>query len=94
MLFRSEVEEAVAYFDEQREGLGERFEQDLSDTVTFVIERPLAGKPLSKLVRKFRLHTFSYNVIHAIDANEIVIIAVAHHRRRPGYWRNRLGMLR
>lgn len=90
----AEVEEAVAYFDEQREGLGERFEEALSDAVAFVAERPLSGKGISKLVRKFRVRTFSYNLIYAVDADEIVIIAVAHHRRRPGYWRNRLGLLR
>lgn len=86
----AEVDQAVAYFDQQRQGLGERFEQDLRNTIRFIIQHPLTGHPLTKFVRKFRLHTFRYNVIYAIDGDEIVIIAVAHHRRRPGYWRSRL----
>jgi plasmid stabilization system protein ParE len=89
----AEVDEAVEYFDQQRDGLGNRFEQDLLDVVTFVTERPLAGSPL-KGVRKFRLRTFRYNVIYVVDTEEIVIVAVAHHRRRPGYWRNRLASIR
>ncbi len=90
----AEADEAVAYFDEQRNGLGDRFEQDLLDTVEFVKEHPLSGKLLTSQVRRFRLHKFRYNVIYVVDGNEIVIVAVAHHRRRPGYWRARLVTIR
>jgi toxin ParE2 len=89
-----EVDEAVTYFDEQRSGLGDRFEQDLFDSVRFITEYPHAGQPIRKLVRKFPLRTFRYNLIYVIDAEVIVIVAVAHHRRRPGYWRGRLALLR
>jgi plasmid stabilization system protein ParE len=93
-LAEAEVNEAVAYFDEQRPGLGDRFEQDLWAAVSFVSEHPLSGKPLSKLGRKFRLRTFRYNLIYVIGELEIVIVAVAHHRRRPDYWQGRLALLR
>lgn len=86
----AEVDEAVAYFDAQRGGLGERFEQDLLNTIAFVTSHPMAGKALTGRVRKFGLRAFRYNVIYVVDAEEIVIVAVAHHRRRPGYWRTRL----
>jgi hypothetical protein len=89
-----EVDEAVAYFDTQRDGLGDRFEQDLQNTVAFVTTRPLSGKVISERVRKFGLRTFRYNIIYMIDADEIIIVAVAHHRRRPGYWLNRLATIR
>ena len=90
----AEIEEAIVYFDDQREGLGERFERDLIDTVAFLVERPQAGKPLSKHVRKFPLRRFRYNVIYLVDGDEVVIVAVAHHRRRPGYWSGRISTAR
>jgi len=90
----AEADEAVTYFDDQRPGLGDRFEQDLIATVEFVLEHPLSGKSLSEHVRKFPLRTFRYNLIYVIDELEIVVVAVAHHRRRPGYWRSRLTLLR
>ncbi len=55
---------------------------------------PNRGKPLSNLVRKFRLRKFRYNVIYVVDEEEVIIVAVAHHRRRPGYWMPRLAQLR
>jgi len=44
----AEVDEAVAYFDEQRDGLGDRFEQDLLDTVTFLTEYPFRRKSVDQ----------------------------------------------
>ena len=88
-----EVEEAVAYFDDQRDGLGDRFERELADTVETLVEYPRSGKPLSKLIRKLRLRSFPYNLIYAVDDDEIIIVAVAHHRRRPDYWRSRLTLI-
>jgi len=89
-----EVDETVAYFDEQRDGLGDRFKQDLQNTVAFITSHPFSGKAISARVRKFSLHTFRYNIVYIIDADEIVVVAVAHHRRRPAYWRSRLAPLR
>ena len=86
----AEAEEAVVYFDEQRPGLGDRFEQDLQETLAFVVERPLSGKRLSENVRQTRFRTFRYNLIYVIDGEELIIVAVAHHRRRPGYWLGRI----
>jgi plasmid stabilization system protein ParE len=74
----AEVDEAVAYFDEQRTGLADRFEQDLLATVNFVMDHPRSGKPLNERVRKARFRTFRYNLIYVIDEYEIVIVAVAH----------------
>jgi plasmid stabilization system protein ParE len=88
---QAEIDDATAYFDEQREGLGRRFKVDLQRTIDFVLEHPHSGKRLADRVRKFRLSTFRYDVIFILDVAEIVIVAVAHHRKHPGYWHDRLG---
>jgi hypothetical protein len=36
------------------------------------------------------LHRFSFSLIYSVEANEILIVAVAHHGRRPGYWNDRV----
>lgn len=86
----AEVEEAVAYFDRQFIGLGDRFERQVELTVALIAEHPEVGSPLTKRIRKFRVRKFKYNVIYVFDQNEIVIIAIAHHGKRPRYWRNRI----
>jgi plasmid stabilization system protein ParE len=85
-----EADEAVAYFEQQLEGLGERFQNDLEHTVSLIIDYPLIGSPLTKRIRKFRLRKFRYNVVYVVVEDEIVIVAVAHHKKRPRYWRRRM----
>jgi plasmid stabilization system protein ParE len=89
-----EANDAVEYFDDQRNGLGDRFEQDLLETLAFLRKHPLSGKRLSEAVRRFPMRPFRYSVVYAVDDDEIVVIDVAHHRRRPAYWRDRLALIR
>jgi len=37
---------------------------------------------------------FPYNVLYAIEKDTIVIVAVAHQKRRPSYWKARLSQLK
>lgn len=41
-------------------------------------------------VRRRVLRRFPYSVIYLLERREIVIVAIAHHKRRPGYWLQRL----
>ena len=39
---------------------------------------------------KYRLRQFPYKIIYIVERDQIQVLAVAHDRRRPGYWRERL----
>ena len=41
-------------------------------------------------VRRFRLTRFPYGIIYQVSADTISVLAFAHHRRHPLYWRDRL----
>jgi len=89
-LAESELEEAIAYFNRRIEGLGDRFEREVEATVALIAEYPEIGSPITKRVRKFRVRKFKHKVIYIFDGDEIIIIAVAHHKKRPRYWRHRI----
>jgi toxin ParE1/3/4 len=42
-------------------------------------------------VRRRVLRRVPNSILYLVEADAIVIVAVAHHRRRPGYWLSRLG---
>jgi mRNA-degrading endonuclease RelE of RelBE toxin-antitoxin system len=42
------------------------------------------------LWRRLSLKVFPYRIIYRIEGSEIVVYALAHVRRRPGYWRKRI----
>jgi plasmid stabilization system protein ParE len=50
---------------------------------------PRIGVPTQRRFRKMFLHRFPLSIVYVERGEEIVIVAVAHQRRRPGYWRRR-----
>ena len=55
----------------------------------FADNRRLVGM-LGRGLRRMLLHKFPFSLIYALGAEEIVIVAVAHQKRRPDYWKGRL----
>jgi hypothetical protein len=48
------------------------------------------GKPHVPPIRRRGVRSFPYGVIYVVKNDELVVVAYAHERRRPGYWRGRL----
>lgn len=85
-----ELEEAVAWYDDQVNGLGDKLLAEV-DVATRLIEQfPEAWNPLSKRTRAYRLNRFPYSLIYTMAAtHDIFIVAVAHQHRKPQYWKSR-----
>ena len=84
-----EMIEAAVFYQEQAEGLGERFLDDVERATQLVSEQPLIGQQIDNHLRQFLLHRFPFSLIYSSEQSEILIIAVAHQRRQPGYWQER-----
>jgi len=83
-----EFAEAARHYEGVAPGVGFRFIAEVHRCLGFVSEHPLAA-PEEKGVRKKLLNHFPYNLLYAIESDLIVVVAVAHQKRRPGYWRSR-----
>lgn len=80
--------EAARLYEDQAIGLGERFLDEVERCLELLLDRPHIGRPIGKL-RRFPLRKFPFTLIYALDDDGLVVVAVALHRRRPGYWRER-----
>ena len=67
----------------------DRFLDEIEQAKRSISERPRAWMEIEPGVRHKVLHRFPFALIYEIEADEIRVFAVAHHSRRPGYWRNR-----
>jgi toxin ParE1/3/4 len=87
---RAELEEAVGNYERQKEGLGLALQAEVEKALTTVRENPQIGSPYKATgFRYFVVRRFMY-VIYYTELEEVVwVAAVAHGRRRPGYWRRR-----
>jgi toxin ParE1/3/4 len=87
---KAELVEAAAYLESQRRGYGERFLAAFESARQFVINHPRSGRAEPFDVRAWPVEGFSYSIVYVLEGDDVFIIAVRHHRRRPGYWRSRL----
>ena len=90
-----EAAEATEWYENERPGLGAHFQSALDSALDLIEEgivplAPVPGEAGAAGLKRLVLRRFPFSIIvHAAD-DEIVIIAFAHHARRPGYWRVRL----
>lgn len=81
-----ELEEIENYYDSIRESLGDRFRDEIQTTISRILKFPNGWQPLSRVVRRCRLNSFPYGIIYRIKPDEIRVLAVMHHYRKPNYW--------
>ena len=55
-----------------------------------ILEFPDSGRPFGRRLRRARVRGFPYGLLYRVEPSRILIVAVAHLHRRPGYWRSRL----
>jgi plasmid stabilization system protein ParE len=85
-----ELDDAIAWYASQAPGLGDAFLIETLKTLKLIEQYPKAWHPLTQQVRRCRLRRFPYSVIYAQEGSELLVLAVAHQHRKPGYWRTRL----
>lgn len=89
-LAQTELVEAALFYEERAAGLGEDFLQDFEKTVARVSEAPEAGAPMGDKIRRALFKRFPFSLLYRHLENRLRILAVMHHRRRPGYWKTRI----
>jgi len=85
-----EFREAGRYYENEAPGVGLAFIIEVHKAVTDIVAHPLGFPKVRESIRKKVLNHFPYNVLYSIEADLVVVVAVAHQKRRPTYWRRRL----
>lgn len=86
-----ELEAAVAYYEQQRQGLGMDFQTEVEQAVRHIQQQPkIFPKYKAQEIRVYTLKRFPYAVFYLELDDAIWIVAIAHRRRKPGYWIRRV----
>lgn len=86
----TELLDAVGYLELQKRALGKRFLSEIRRAETLMAQFPEASQEIRPGIRKYVLRKFRYALIYALENDGLVILAVAHASRRPGYWVDRV----
>jgi plasmid stabilization system protein ParE len=86
----AEVTEAAEYYESRSLGLGSELLGEVEKALGQISTNPEACQRIGRRARRKSLWRFPYNLVYAVYPDRIRIVAFAHQKRRPYYWRKRL----
>jgi len=84
-----ELKAAAVFYESREPGLGETFLDRVVESFNSILEQPLAAPLLFDDFRRRFTRPFPYCIVYRLESDSILVIAVAHWSRRPGYWKAR-----
>ena len=85
-----ELMKEVTYYSKARTGTGIRFQAAIQVAVSRAATHPLGGAPSFKETRSILVKGFPFSVVYRPSKQELLVVAIAPHRKRPQYWASRI----
>ncbi len=85
----SDLEEAAAWYERQREGLGQDFLDEAQSAFDRISEHPRMYAVLHRETRRAAVQRFPFGVFYRVEQTAIVVVAVMHGSRHPRHWKKR-----
>ncbi len=90
----AELKDAAKYYAAGEAGLDLCFVDSVEETIGRILEAPDRWRIIGEDVRRCLTHVFPHGVLYTIEQDYVLILAVMHCSREPGYWKYRLGQAR
>jgi plasmid stabilization system protein ParE len=87
---REEFVQAALEYEAKQSGLGSRFRDDVRKAVDWIVQHPFVLRERPGGFRRLDCSVFQHYIAYIVRGETIYIVAVAHARRFPEYWRTRL----
>jgi plasmid stabilization system protein ParE len=85
-----EVESAYAWYAARNPSAAHGFREELRHAVDAVAHNPLTWPRYRRRARRYVFPRFPFSLVYRLRGDVVEVLAIAHGRRRPGYWRSRL----
>lgn len=85
-----ELLKEVTYYSKARTGTGLRFQTAVQAAVSRAATHPFGGAPSFKETRSILVKGFPFSVVYRPSQQELLVVAIAPHRKRPQYWSSRI----
>jgi plasmid stabilization system protein ParE len=85
----AEAEAAARWYAERSLVAGVGFDDEVEVADAAIAQHPEAWPPFDHGTRRYLLRRYPFSIVYRFDVDRIVIVAVAHAKRRPGYWKDR-----
>ena len=86
----SEMRQSAIWYDNQVNGLGLEFLLEVRNAESHIVKNPELWSVYEAGTRRYIMQRFPFSVIYLTSEEIVQIVAVAHCKRKPGYWKDRL----
>jgi plasmid stabilization system protein ParE len=87
---REEFREMLRWYRAKSGIASTEFRMAVANAVMEIVDAPHRWPKYLHGTRRFVLRRFPLSVVYLDDPDSVTIIAVAHSKRKPGYWRTRI----
>ncbi len=85
-----EITASFEWYEEQANGLGLDFISELDRAINSIQSLPGVWPKYQAHYQRFLLSRFPFSIVFEVEEQQIVIYAVMHNSRKPGYWNDRI----
>jgi toxin ParE1/3/4 len=85
-----EYEAAATWYARRDPELAVRFVQEVERAIDQILEAPKRWRVIDQDVRRCLTRVFPYGILYTVEPESVLIVAVMHCGRKPGYWKNRI----
>ena len=85
----AEIAAAFSWYFERNPQAADAFRVEVLDVIDSLSDRPRRWKNEDDGAHRRVLRHFPYTVVFDVEGDSVYVLAVAHQRRAPGYWRKR-----
>ena len=79
--------DAARDYERKREGLGFRFIRAVEQSTQRIADHPEVGAQLGRKDRRWIVFHFPFTVIYRSEQENVLVLAIMHQHRKPGYWK-------
>ena len=87
---RAEYIESYVWYHERGPHIAEAFEREVEHAIAALYEFPDRWPVYIGKWRRILLRRFPFGIVYGVMGNQIVIVAIMHTKRKPGYWKDRM----
>ena len=85
-----EYREAALWYAEREPQVAQQFVASVEEAVARIIAAPQRWRIVDEDVRRCLTRVFPFGILYTVEVDFLLIVAVMHFSRAPGYWKSRI----
>jgi plasmid stabilization system protein ParE len=85
-----EADEARRWYRDRSEAAETAFLRELDHALELIGHAPHRWPSYMAGAQRYVFRTYPYSIVYFVEGDIVNVVAIAHERRRPGYWRKRV----